>query len=394
MKANEFVNRYATERRGTHSFKWDSLEEIYGEKELISMWIADMEFQVPEQVKEKMIERINHGVFGYSSVSKAYYDAFSNWMESRYDFPLKEEWIRFSTGCVTSIAWMIHAFTQPKDHCLILTPVYYPFFNVVTSNDRQLTVVDLDYKEGHFTMNYDEIEQAIIHDNVKMLIQSSPHNPAGRVWSEEELDKLLAICKKHDVIVVSDEIHQDFVWGPNKFIPSAIVNNGKYADMVITLSSASKTFNLAGLLHAHIIIKDEKLMAIFDKFASGLNRTEMNIMGMAATEAAYTDGEEWLAGLLAVIQENYHYLKTKLNKHLPEMIVCTLEGTYLVMIDMRAYVAPEELVDFVQNKCHLAVDYGDIFGEITNGFIRLNLATDPKYVRQAVKNIIEETKKL
>ncbi|MGH1803378.1 MalY/PatB family protein [Enterococcus gallinarum] len=388
MRSEEFVERYSVDRYHTDSLKWDSLESKFGDKELISMWIADMEFQVPEQVKEKMLERIQHGVFGYSNVPESYYDAYSKWMEERYQFPLKKEWIRFSTGCVTSIAWMIHAFTQPKDHCLILTPVYYPFFNVVTNNDRQLTVVDLTYQDGYFTMDYEAIEKAIIEDDVKLFVQCSPQNPTGRVWTEEELEKVLAICKKHDVIVVSDEIHQDFLIGDHPFVPASAVGNGHYNDIIVMLSSASKTFNLAGLLHAHIIIPDDHLRAKFDSFASGLNRTEMNIMGLVATEAAYTYGADWLTGLIETIKENYEYLRETLHHHYPDMTVCSLEGTYLVLIDMRSYVSPECLPNFIQNRCHLAVDYGDVFGEITNGFIRLNLATDPKYVKQAVANII------
>jgi cystathionine beta-lyase len=389
MRTEEFVERYSVDRHHTDSLKWDSLESKFGDKELISMWIADMEFQVPEQVKEKMIERIQHGVFGYSSVPESYYNAYSRWMEKRYHFPLKKDWIRFSTGCVTSIAWMIHTYTKPKDHCLILAPVYYPFFNVVTNNDRQLTVVDLVYQDGYFTMDYDAIEKAIIEDDVKLFIQCSPQNPTGRVWTEDELEKVLAICKKHDVIVVSDEIHQDFLIGDKPFVPAAAVANGRYNDIIVMLSSASKTFNLAGLLHAHIIIPDERLRAQFDSFASGLNRTEMNIMGLVATEAAYTYGSDWLAGLIETIKENYEYLRETLHLQFPDMTVCSLEGTYLVLIDMRSYVSPESLPDFIQNHCHLAVDYGEVFGKITKGFIRLNLATDPKYVKQAVANIIQ-----
>jgi len=394
MNSKEFVEKYAVDRHNTNSYKWDTLETKFGDKDLISMWIADMEFKVPDKVEEKMIQRVKQGVFGYSKVSDDYYDAFSNWMETKHNFPLKKEWVRFSTGCVTSIAWMIHAFTQPKDHCMILAPVYYPFFNVVTNNNRELTIVDLNYDDGYFTMNYEKIENSIIKDDVKMLVLCSPQNPAGRVWTEKELDRLLDICKRHNVIVVSDEIHQDFIMPGHKFIPAAVVSNGKYRDMIITLSSASKTFNLAGLLHAHIVITDDKLRETYDIFASGLNRTEMNIMGMEATEAAYKYGEDWLNGLLNTIQDNYKYLKTQLNQYAPKITVCQLEGTYLAMLDLREYVSPEHLEEFVQDHCHLAVDYGDVFGEITRGFIRLNLATDPKYVKQAVENIVTEISKL
>ncbi|KOA20818.1 cystathionine beta-lyase PatB [Clostridium homopropionicum DSM 5847] len=394
MNKQEFLEKYLIERRGTDCFKWDELESRYGDPNLIPMWIADMEFKTPDQIIEAMVERAKHGVFGYSSVSEEYYKAFSDWMSERYHFPIKKEWVRFSTGCITVIAWMIHAFTNPGDACLILTPVYYPFHNVVTSNGRELVSVDLDYNEGYFTMNYEAIEKAIVENQVKMFIQCSPHNPVGRVWSEEELEEILAICKKYNVLVVSDEIHQDIVLGENPFIPSAVVSDGLYGDIVITVSSASKTFNLAGLLHSHIVITNENLMKIYDKFARGMNRTEMNIMGLTATMKGYTHGGEWLSNLMGVIRDNYNYLKKELHEKLPDVTVCALEGTYLVLLDMRKCIEAERLVEFIQGRCHLAVDYGECFGENFKGFIRLNLATDPKYVKTAVENIIAEASKL
>ncbi len=284
-------------------------------------------------------------------------------MERRYGFPVKREWVRFSTGCVTGISWMIHAFTQPGDSCMILTPVYYPFHNVVTNNDRKL---------------------------VKLFLMCSPHNPAGRVWTEEELDKVLAICKRHGVLVVSDEIHQDIVFGENRFVPAAVVSGGRYRDIVVTLNSASKTFNLATLIHSHIIITDEGLRETYDRFASGLNRTEISIMGMTAAMAGYEKGGEWLGHVLDVIGDNYDYLKETLEEKLPGVRVCGLEGTYLPMIDLRTYVEPDKVQDFVQKGCRLAVDYGEWFGDRYKGFIRMNLATDPAYVRQAVERIVGE----
>lgn len=198
------------------------------------------------------------------------YQAYSDWMERRYGFPLKKEWLRFTTGCVTAIAWMVQAFTKPGEPCLILTPVYYPFHNVVTYNDRRLVTVDLHYEEGRFTLDYDAIEKAIVDNGVKMFIQCSPHNPAGRVWTEDELDRLFTICRRHGVLVVSDEIHQDLVLTGRRFVPVAVVNGGAYRDMAVTLSSASKTFSLATLIHAHIIIiTDDKLREIFDHWARG-----------------------------------------------------------------------------------------------------------------------------
>lgn len=394
MNKQEFLQKYLVDRHGTDSLKWDDLENRYGESDLISMWVADMEFKTCDEIVDAMVTRTRQGVFGYTCVPDEYYQAFSGWMERRYNFPIKKDWIRFSTGCVTAIAWMVNAFTNPGDACMILTPVYYPFHNVVTNNDRMLVKTELDYNNGYFTMNYEAIEQAIVDNQVKMFIQCSPHNPAGRVWSEEELDKVLAICQKHNVLVVSDEIHQDLILGEKPFVPAAVVSGGKYRDMVITLSSASKTFNLATLLHSHIVITNEKMIKTYDRFASALNRTEISIMGMTAARTGYTYGEEWLGHVLEIVRDNYQYLKDELNKNLPKLTVCALEGTYLVLLDLRNYVNTEQIQDFVQKRCRLAVDYGEWFGENYKGFIRLNLATDPVFVKQAVENLIVEAGKL
>ena len=393
MNKQDFINRYLVDRHNTNSAKWDGMKEKFGEDDLIPMWIADMEFRTCDAISDALIDRCRHGVFGYSIVPDTYYQAFSGWMEERYCFPIKKEWVRFSTGCVTAISWMIHAFTKPGDSCLILTPVYYPFHNVVTNNDRKLVKVDLNYQNGYFTMDYDAIEKAITDHNVKMFLQCSPHNPAGRVWSEEELEQVLAICKKHNVLVVSDEIHQDLVLGKRAFVPAAMVSEGKYRDIILTLSSASKTFNLATLLHSHIVITNDKLREQYDKFASGLNRTEVSIMGMIAAQAGYEQGSEWLEHVLEVIRDNYSFLKTELQKNLPEVVVCDLEGTYLSFIDMKAYIEPDKVQEIIQGQCHLAVDYGEWFGDRYKGFIRLNLATDPEYVKQSVKHMISEVKK-
>lgn len=396
MDKQEFLKKYIVERRGTDSMKWDGLEGKFGEgaKDLLAMWVADMEFRTCDAVVEALAERSRHGVFGYSIVPEEYYQVFSRWMERRYGFPVKKEWLRFSTGCVTAISWMIHAFTNPGDACLILTPVYYPFHNVVTNSDRRLVKAELRYEDGYFTMDMEAVEKAIVENQVKMFLLCSPHNPAGRVWTEEELDQVLAVCQKHHVLVVSDEIHQDIVFGGRRFVPAAVVSGGKYRDIVLTLNSATKTFNLATLLHSHIIITNEKLRERYDRFASALNRTEVSIMGMAATMAAYQKGEEWLGNVLEVIWDNYSDLKETLEKGLPGARVCCLEGTYLPMVDLRACVEPERTQELVQERCRLGVDYGEWFGDRYQGFIRLNLATDPAYVKEAVQRLIDGEKEM
>lgn len=394
LNKNEFINEYAVERRGTDSLKWDDLKSRYKDSDLISMWVADMDFKTSEKIIEAIISRVSHGVFGYSYAPDNYYQVFSNWMENHHNFPIQKDWVRFSTGIVTAINWMINAYTNPGESCLILTPVYYPFHNAVRNNNRKLVTVDLNNNDGYFSMDYKAIEKAIVENKVKLFIQCSPHNPAGRVWTEKELHTILDICKKHEVLVISDEIHQDIILGDKKFIPAAIVSEGKYRDNLITLSSASKTFNLAGLLHSHIVISDEDLRYRYDEYIKKINQTETNIMGITATQAGYAYGEEWLSNVLGVISDNYEYVKNELNAKAPGIILSALEGTYLLFLDLRNYIDPENTKEFIQDKCRLAVDFGEWFGDNYKGFVRLNLATSPQNVQKAVFNIVNEIQKL
>lgn len=394
MNTNDFVKKYAVNRMGTDCLKWDALDVRFGDPDLTSMWVADMEFHTCEAIVEAMTERCRHGVFGYSYISDKYHEVCADWEEKHHNFRPEKEWMRFSTGVVVALYWFVNAYTKPDDSVIILTPVYYPFHNAVKDNGRKLVTCDLINTDGYFTIDYDAFEKAIVENDVKMFIQCSPHNPAGRVWTEEELDRVMGICTRHNVLIISDEIHQDIILGDKKQIPAAIVSGGKYRANLVTCLAASKTFNLAGLLHSHIIISDEALRAKYDAYAKTVNQTEVNIMGIVATQAAYTHGEEWLANVLEVIRQNYDHMKAQLNEKAPKVIVTPLEGTYLALLDLRPYVSPESTKDFVQNKCRLAVDYGEWFGESFKGFIRLNLATEPRYIEEATSSLIREIGKL
>lgn len=313
MDKGEFLKEYLVNRKNTDCSKWDGLEAKFGDPDLLPLWIADMEFKTSKYVISAMIKRAEHGVFGYTQVPDEYYQTLSDWMETRYNFPVEKDWVRIITGCVTGLAYAINCYTRPGEACMILKPVYYPFFNVVTNNRRKLVDVDLDYADGSWSMNYEAIEQAIREQKVRLLLLCSPHNPAGKIWSEKELDRLFAICERYDVLIASDEIHQDLIVNRDKqFVPAAVVAGGKYRNRIITINSASKSFNLATLIHAHMIITDPELRDQYDVYASGINRTEVSVMGMAATMAAYQKGGEWLDALLEVVRDNYTYLKTEL----------------------------------------------------------------------------------
>lgn len=394
MKVEEFISTYSVDRYGTNSLKWDALDVRFGDKDLIAMWVADMDFKTPEVIREAMKARIDHGAFGYSCVPDSYYKAVIDWQKNQHGYEFKKEWMRFAPGVVQAIYWFVNCFTKPEESVLIVTPVYYPFHNAVKDNNRKLITSELINDNGHYSIDFERLEKDVADNDVKMVIWCSPHNPVGRVWTEDEMDKAFAIFEKYGVLIISDEIHQDIIVGDNRQIPAAIVSGGKYAQNIVTVTAPSKTFNLATLLNSHIIIENDEIRAKYDAYAKTVNQIEVNVMGLTACEAAYNYGLDWLKCLRQVIKTNFEYMRSRLNKEAPKIVVTPLEGTYLTWLDLRAYVSPEDVKAFIQDKCRIAVDFGEWFSKECKGFIRLNMATNPKYVEIAVNNIINEINKL
>ena len=389
MTTQDFLEKYLVKRKNTNSLKWDALQERFGDSSLTAMWVADMEFKAPEAMLEAMHKRIEHGVFGYTLISDEYYQSVIEWHQNRHGYTLEKEWFRFSYGVVTTLYWLVNAFTQVNDSILILTPVYYPFYNAIRDNNRIIVRSELNPDEtGRYHIDYDDVEKAIIENDIKMFIQCNPHNPVGRLWTEEELDKLATICQKHNVLIITDEIHQDIVLNNHKFTPAMTVKNAKHKDNLIILTSSSKTFNLACLLSSHIFIPNPKLRKTYDTYAKTVNQIEPNILGMVATQAAYTHGSEWLKGLLGVIEENYRHFSENLKKYCPQLVITPLEGTYLCWVDLRAYIKPDEIKAIIQDECGFAIDFGEWFSDQCKGFVRFNLATDPAIVHEATKRLI------
>lgn len=383
-KLVKYVDRF-----GTNCVKWDGLESKYGDSSLLSMWVADMDFRCPEQVHEALKKYMECGAYGYDMTASRFNKAFAKWEKERHGYEVKQEWLRFAPGVVQCFFWCVYSMTNVGDSVLVLPPVYYPFFNAVTENDRVLVESNLNWDGKNFTMNYEDIEKKIVENNVKMLLFCSPHNPIGRVWKEEELKKLAQICDKHDVIIVSDEIHHDFVHKGFKHIPFGLIRKNK----TVVLSAPSKTFNLAGLNTALAIIPDDELRAKWDILAKHIHISESSSFGYIAGEAAYLYGADWVDELVEIIHENFETLKSKLEKALPKLVFAPLEGTYLAWVDFGAYLEKSQLQEFFEKKCKVALDYGEWFHGNSETWIRFNLATKKELVEKAADLIIEGMKK-
>lgn len=395
MNFEKFCKENCVERKGTGTLKWDSLQEVFGDPDLLPLWVADMEIQSPPAAREAIKKQAEHGTFGYGKVMDPYYDAFFGWMKDHHGVELEKDNLRFATGVVGSLYAAVRAYTEPDASVIICPPVYYPFYDAILNTGRKLVMCDLTNDGGHFYLDLEKFEKTIAENKPSMFILCSPHNPVCRVWTEQELEGALEICRKYGVLVVADEIHQDFTYTPeHKFVSTALVGGGKYKDMLIILNSGSKTFNLAGLIHSHVIIFDKKLMETYDAYIKSIGSPEVNVMGVVGMGAAFRDGAEWFENVKALICHNYEYMKEAFAKDAPKIVLTPLEGTYLSWLDLRGYMDGKEVADFIQKKCRLACDVGEWFSFEGHGFVRINLATDTKYIKMAVERIITNLQQL
>lgn len=376
------------DRFGTDCNKWDGCEEKFGDENLLPLWVADMDFEAPSCVKQALKEYVDFGVFGYYQIPNRYYEAFINWEKTYHDYDVKKEWIRFAPGVVPAFNWLIHILTNEQDGVLITPPVYYPFKDAVVNNNRTLVESPLMRLEDHYELDYEDFERKIKEQNVKLFIFCTPHNPVGRVWKKEEIVKVLDICKKYGVYVIADEIHQDIIMDGYQKVTAAATGN--YDEIMVTLTAATKTFNLAGCQNSIVVIPNESLRKRYDDYLTRLRITGGNAFGYIAVQSAYEGGRKWLDEVLNIIEENYHLMKSILEEKLPKVWIPKLEGTYLMWIDLGAYVSADEIESVIQKDCGLAVDYGSWFGgEAYGTFIRVNLATREENIRLAAEKIVE-----
>ena len=373
MKFNfdEIVNRY-----NTNCIKYDFAQERGKPEGLIPLWVADMDFRTAPCVMEALVKSAQHGIFGYTEAKRegAYFNAARKWFSQRFNFDIKPEWVIKTPGVVYALFAAIRAYTEADDAVLIQTPVYYPFKESVDINGRRLVTNPLIIMDGKYKINFDDFEDKIVKNNIKLFILCSPHNPVGRVWAKDELERMGEICLKHNVFVIADEIHCDFVFPNNRHTVFGTISED-FLNNSIICTSPSKTFNLAGLQTANIFIADGKLRQKFRKEISKTGYSQLNTMGIVSCQAAYEDGGEWVDEMLVYLEKNYRYAKDFISVNLPKIKVYELEGTYLLWLDMNAYgYSEKELEPIIVEKAGLWVSNGSIFGEEGKGFIRINIA--------------------
>lgn len=380
MNFNNEINRYHT-----NSLKYDFKKEKNKPEDVIPMWVADMDFRCCEEILNDMHKKIDHGVFGYSKEDNNYFNAIKNWYKKNHNIDLKKEWLITTPGVVFALSTAVKTLTNENDYVLINNPVYYPFTEVVEDNKRKIISSDLIIKNNHYEIDFNDFENKIKDYKVKLFLLCSPHNPVGRVWTKKELDKIIEICKKYNVYIVSDEIHSDFIWKGHHI---CLLNYSDYQDNIILCTSPSKTFNLAGLQVSNIFIPNLKVREKFQLELWNTGYSLINIMGLVACQSAYEKGEKWLNECKRYILDNIEIVDKFLKEKLPKVKLVYPEGTYLLWLNFNELkLSDDEIEKILLNEAKLWLDNGKMFGKSGKGFQRINVAVPKKRLEKALENL-------
>lgn len=381
------------DRRQTASVKWDFNQRIFGREDVLPFWVADMDFQAPQAVVEALVHRAKHGIYGYSNGMDGYYQALIDWMQKRHKWTIEQDWITFSPGIVPALNELVRCLTKHGDKILIQSPVYPPFFQAIRNHGREVVNSQLRLENDRYSMDFADLEEKF-KSGVKMMILCNPHNPVGRVWDRDELNRLGQLCLAHDVLVISDEIHSDLIYEGYRHIPFASLSSD-LAIQSIVCTAPSKTFNLAGLQTSNLIIPNAKHR---QAFCSAMNLTGIhnpNVFGITALEAAYQHGWEWLNQLMRYLQQNVEYLMSFLAQELPQIKATQPEGTYLVWLDFRKLrMQPKDLQEFLVHKAGVGLSAGYLFGSGGEGYARLNLGCSRAVLEEGLRRIKTAIKEL
>ena len=377
----EFDFDRLTDRSGTFSYKWDVSD---GE---LPMWVADMDFETAPKVREAIVRRAEHGIFGYSDTPKEYFEALSGYWKRRHGFLIPTDWLVYSSGVVAAISSLVRRLSEPAESVLIQAPVYNIFYNSILNNGRRVLSCDLVYEGGEYRIDFDALEEMLSRPSTTLMILCNPHNPVGKLWSREELSRIGELCKRYGVTVISDEIHCDFVRPGLSYVPFASVND-TCADISVSCVSASKTFNIAGLQSAAVFAKNPLLRY---RAFRGINTDEVGEPGafaMAANIAAYSECDAWVDALVEYVFENKRIACDYINSRIPQLRVHNSDATYLIWIDISSLGIPsEKFTEILREKTGLYVSYGEEYGECGRDFVRMNLATQRSRVLDGLSRL-------
>lgn len=377
-------------RKNTNAIKYDLAKKRGKPEDAVSLWVADMDFPTAPCIQKAVAEKAAHGIWGYSRPDNKYYDALKKWYKERHNFEVQNEWVVNTPGVCFALATAIKAFTNEGESVLIQKPVYYPFFNIINSLQRKVVNSSLILKNNHYEIDFDDFERKIVQENVKMFILCSPHNPGGRVWTKQELQKISEICLAHNVLVVSDEIHSDITFGSNVHTVYGSLSEQALKNSIIC-TAPSKSFNLAGLQFSNIFIADEKLRKAFSEELDKTGYDEPSVFGIVAATAAYSKGADWFDSVKSYIWENILFAKNYIEENASQIKVLVPEGTYLLWLDFsKTGLSDSEINDRVLNKAKVWLDRGSMFGKEGEKFQRINCATPRIILEDALKRICSQ----
>ena len=375
------------DRKNTRCLKYDFAVKRGMPEDVLPLWVADMDFETSSYIEDALTERVKEGIFGYSDVQTPYFEIIRDWMIRHHGWEPQEKWLIKTPGVVFALAMAVKAYTDPGDKVLLQQPVYYPFSEVITDNGREVVSNDLVLTEdGTYKIDFADFEQKIIANGIKLFLLCSPHNPVGRVWTREELETIGDICVKHGVTVVSDEIHNDFIWEGTHTVFAGIKK--EFADISVTCTSPSKTFNLASMLISNIFIPNQILRRKFRKEMDRAGISQLSVLGLVATEAAYAHGDEWYAAMKNYVRDNIAFARAYVEENLPGVRMIDTQGTYLIWLDFRQTgLTVEQLDHKIIYEAGLWLDSGKIFGKTGEGFERINVACPRAVLQEALDRI-------
>lgn len=375
------------DRTGSDAIKIDNIELVFGKKDLIPMWVADMDFETPHFIRDSVVARTDKAVWGYTKPSDAYWCSIQNWLTRRHNWSVSREQLGFVGGIVPGLSFAVNAFTQLGDKVVIQTPVYPPFHSVVKSSGRKLLYNPLKIEDGKFRMDFEQLEKLMINESPKMLILCNPHNPGGRSWAKDELAELAELCSEYNVLVVSDEIHADLTHKAFSHTPFAKVSK-KARDISVTFMAPSKTFNMAGLASSFYIVENETLMQRFQNYVLGNDLTCGHMFAFVAAKAAFEKGEEWLSDALDYIDENIKFVVTYLHENIPGIQPMIPEASFLIWLDFsKTGLSHDQIKERLINEARVAFNDGLAFGDEGRFFMRMNVGCPRSVIAEALERL-------